>query len=166
MINVYIVNLGKYNKGINQGKWLELPCENIEEELASIDVVNGTAFEEYAIHDFEVDIDVKIKKDMSLECLNDLARTLEGLDDCDKNQLNAFLEAYGTSNIDYAIESFETDTAIFYDDCTLEEVAEQIVDEDSTIPEWIKNYIDYSSFAKDLSIDGYFETAYGVIVLA
>lgn len=39
------------------GKWVELPCEDLDEVLKEIEVVDGTAYEEYAIHDYESDIE-------------------------------------------------------------------------------------------------------------
>ncbi len=39
----------------------------------------------------------------------------------------------------------------------------QIMHEIYPIPDYLENYIDYSSFARDLSYDGYHETTKGVI---
>lgn len=49
MLKIYIANLGKYNEGELVGKWVELPCEDLDEVLKEIEVVDGTAYEEYAI---------------------------------------------------------------------------------------------------------------------
>lgn len=57
MLKIYIANLGKYNEGELVGKWVELPCEDLDEVLKEIEVVDGTAYEEYAIHDYESDIE-------------------------------------------------------------------------------------------------------------
>lgn len=38
---VFITNLGKYNEGELVGKWLDLPCDDLEEELASIGVAEA-----------------------------------------------------------------------------------------------------------------------------
>lgn len=38
MFKVFITNLGKYTEGKLVGKWLDLPCNNITEQLKSIDV--------------------------------------------------------------------------------------------------------------------------------
>lgn len=46
MLKIYIANLGKYNEGELVGKWVELPCEDLDEVLKEIEVVDGTAYEE------------------------------------------------------------------------------------------------------------------------
>ena len=33
MFRIFLTNLGKYNEGILIGKWVDLPCDNLEEEL-------------------------------------------------------------------------------------------------------------------------------------
>ena len=43
MLKIYIANLGKYNEGELVGKWVELPCEDLDEVLKEIEVVDGTA---------------------------------------------------------------------------------------------------------------------------
>lgn len=57
MLNIYIANLGKYNEGELVGKWVKLPCYNLKEVLKQIGVIEGTTYEEYAIHDYESDIE-------------------------------------------------------------------------------------------------------------
>ena len=39
MLKIYIANLGKYNEGELVGKWVELPCEDLDEVLKEIEVV-------------------------------------------------------------------------------------------------------------------------------
>lgn len=53
---VFITNLGKYNEGELVGKWLDLPCADIEAELAEIGVAPGTQYEEYFITDCENEV--------------------------------------------------------------------------------------------------------------
>ena len=36
MLKIYITNLGKYNEGELVGKWVELPCEDLDEVLKEI----------------------------------------------------------------------------------------------------------------------------------
>lgn len=54
-MNICIQNLGRYNEGILQFKWIELPMDedDITEALESIDVKDGTRYEEYMIADYE-----------------------------------------------------------------------------------------------------------------
>ena len=61
------------------------------------------------------------------------------------------------------------DDAIFYPGYTLEEVAEEYVNEclfDKNTPDIFRRYFDYEAFARDLSFDGYTETVHGVIYVA
>ena len=39
MLKIYIANLGKYNEGELVGKWVELPCEDLDEVLKEIKVL-------------------------------------------------------------------------------------------------------------------------------
>jgi antirestriction protein len=80
MFNVFITNLGKYNEGELIGKWLALPCEDIEAELAEIGVVPGTLYEEYFITDYENDVDYQVGEYESLGHLNELAEDLERIE--------------------------------------------------------------------------------------
>lgn len=109
MINIYIANLGKYNEGILKGAWLELPAteEEIQETMVKVGVATydeegnfsmgkeeGIYFyEEYAIHDWECDIDgLYINQYDSIEKLNEMAEQLEELDEYEKRCLDALIE--------------------------------------------------------------------------
>lgn len=163
MLKLYIANLGKYNEGELVGKWVNLPCEELGQVLEEIEVIEGTAYEEYAIHDYESDIDgLEVGEYESIWELNDLAEQLESLDDTQLEHLKAYMEAQGTA-LAYALENFE-DTN-FYQGMSLIDLAYELVDEGcfGDVADGLKNYIDYEAIAKDLGYDGYTETAYGVI---
>lgn len=166
MLKIYIANLGKYNEGELVGKWVELPCEDLDEVLKEIEVVDGTAYEEYAIHDYESDIEgLNIGEYDNIFSLNEIAEKLNELSDYDKNWLEAYLDASGEDLLT-ALEQFE-DNSYFYKDMTLEDVAEELVSEGcfGYIPDSIAIYIDYAAIARDLECDSYFETKQGVIYL-
>ena len=55
MFKVFITNLGKYTEGELIGQWLDLPCNNITEQLKSIDVRPNSKYEEAFITDYEND---------------------------------------------------------------------------------------------------------------
>ena len=136
------------------GKWLELPCNNIEEELADIGI------EEYVITDCENGWGYVEEID-DLEALNELAKKLENVDECgNANWLIAYMEATG-EGIESAIERYEYST--FYPEMDLEDVAREIVEDCYDLPENLERYFDYEAFARDLSFDNYSETEYGVI---
>lgn len=167
MLKIYIANLGKYNEGELVGKWVELPCENLAEVLKEIEVADGTRYEEYAIHDYESDIDgLQIGEYDNIFDLNEIAEKLNELSDYDKKWLEAYFEASGEDLLT-ALDQFEDDST-FYQDMTLEDVAEELVSDGcfGDIPDSIVNYIDYAAIARDLSFDSYYETKQGVIYLS
>ena len=84
MINVYITNLGKYNEGDLIGKWLELPAtdEEIENVLKEIGI-DGVLYEEYFFTDWEAIDGIEISEYSSLKELNEIAATLENLNEVD-----------------------------------------------------------------------------------
>lgn len=84
-INVYVANLGMYNEGVLRGGWITLPVRDDELDRflrETVGVAPHTAYEEYAIHDYErnglVDaFDMPIGEYSSLSDLNLLARVVE-----------------------------------------------------------------------------------------
>lgn len=160
---IYLTNLGMYNNGELVGKWVNLPCDNLLEELESIGVKAGTEYEEFFITDYENDWGVQVGEYDDLDTLNDLAQKLADVEDKgDGNWLRAFLEAY-SDDVEYALDNYE-DSA-FYPEMSLEEVAEELINECYEVPEGLENYIDYASYARDLGYDGYTETEYGTIYI-
>lgn len=159
---VFITNLGKYNEGELVGKWLDLPCDDIEEELASIGVADDTQYEEYFITDYENGWGYEVGEYESLETLNELAEQLADVDSCgDGDWLCAFMEAYN-DDLEYALDNYEK--SAFYPDMSLEEVAEEIINSCYNVPEELKAYIDYASYADNNLVD-YTETEYGTICI-
>lgn len=160
---VFITNLGKYNEGELVGKWLDLPCDDLEEELASIGVADDSQYEEYFITDYENDWDYPVDEYEDLWVLNELAEQLADIDDAgDGDWLAAYMEAEG-GNLEDALDNYENST--FYPEMDLEDVARDIIEECYNLPEIAKRYFNYEAFAGDLGFDGYTETSYGVIYL-
>ena len=71
MLNVFLTNLGKYNEGELVGKWVSLPCDDIEAELEEIGV-GAEPYEEYFI---------TVKAYLEVES-NDIEEALEALPRC------------------------------------------------------------------------------------
>lgn len=160
---VFITNLGKYNEGELVGKWLDLPCDDLEEELASIGVKEGTRYEEYFITDYENDWNYNVGEYENLTQLNELAKQLEEIDDKgDGDWLAAYMEVQG-GELEYAIEHYED--SVFYPGMSLEDVAYDIVENCYDLPEIAQRYFDYEAFARDLGFDGYTETEHGTICI-
>ena len=109
MIKLYLANLGKYNEGELKGAWIELPYtqEELEEKFVEIGIAHYDAegnyvpyvvetdekgyeymYEEYAIHDYETDLDIPINEYSSLSNLNTIA---ENVDENDIEYINILL---------------------------------------------------------------------------
>ena len=161
---IFLTNLGKYNEGELVGKWVYLPCDDLNAELESIGVKTGTEYEEYFITDYENDWGFEVGEYDNLYRLNDLAQRLADVDDKgDGDWLCAFMEADGSEDIEYALDNYEE--SVFYSGMNLEEVAEELINDLYGVAEGLKCYIDYASYARDLGCAGYTETEWGVIYL-
>lgn len=164
MFNVFITNLGKYNEGELVGKWLQLPCDDIEAELEEIGVADGTMYEEYFITDYQNEVDYTVGEYEHLEHLNELAEELEQIDyNGDGEVIAAIMEANGCE-LREAINTYNQGRYINYlQHETLVDLACELVEECYDLPEFALRYFDYEAFARDLRFDGYTETSYGVI---
>jgi antirestriction protein len=164
MFNVYITNLGKYNEGELVGKWLSLPCDDIEEELASIGVADNTLYEEYFITDYENDVDYQVGEYESLDRLNELAEELEQIDyHGDGEILGAIIEARGC-NLEEAIDIYNDGRYTSWLHCEqLKDVAYELVEAMTDLPEFALRYFDYEAYARDLGFCDYYKTSYGCI---
>lgn len=151
MINIYVANLSKYNEGRLVGEWLELPMheDNMNEIL---DKILGSD-EEYAIHDYECEINIEIKEYTNIFTLNE---TAERLEDFDIDIVNALLEIY--SDIDEVIEVIENGDFIILNNIKNEENLGYAAIEELDmleIPEHLKNYFDYQKYGYELTMDNW-----------
>ena len=147
-IRVYITNLAKYNNGVLQGKWIDLPLD--EDELqAELKEVLGTD-EEIFITDYEAPF--KIDEYDSITDLNALAEKLEELDEDHDIPRFIYLVNDGCT-YEQAFEEYED--VDFYPGLNLKALAEQFVEEGlfGEIPERLQYYIDYDAIARDLGVD-------------
>jgi len=154
-IRIYIANLAAYNSGILRGEWLDLPA-TADEISDTLKRVLGDHDEEYAIHDYEAPF--AISEYDGIDAINEIAEALT--DTTDAARFSYLLDQGYDKN--YALDNF--DDVTFYSDMTLEDVAAELVDDGcfGTIPDSLKNYIDYEAIARDLSFDSYCETTDGV----
>lgn len=86
---------------------------------------------------------------------------LDALTEEEQKTLMAYLEEI-SDDIDDALSMVKSGDAYLTGCKTLEEEAEQLVDEVTSV-EWIKHYIDINRLATDLSYDNYYETDWGVL---
>lgn len=156
---VFITNLGKYNEGELVGKQLDLPCADLEAELAEIGVAPGTQYEEYFITDYENEVGYEVHEYENVWALNELAERLDDVRDVD--WLLAYMDVTG-EELETAIDNYEEHSS-FYPGQTLEDVAYDLIHDCYKLPEIAERYFDYEAFARDLGYDGYTETDDGVI---
>ena len=162
-LSVYIANLDEYVKGNLVGDWVSLPIEknNFEDFLKTI----GNP-EEYAIHGFENNLGLnglKIGEYMRIEELNELGERIENIDPSEVDTFNALYEALG--DFEEALDCLESGGYTFYENMTMEEVAQEYIEGCYEIPSYLENYIDYKAVARDMRYDGYYDTEYGVIAI-
>ena len=156
MIRIYLTNLGKYNEGELVGKWVDLPTTNgFEEHLEEIGI--NEEYEEWFITDYETDITgLKVGEYDSIEDLNELAETLEDLDEYEREIVEAMIsEGY---DLEEALE--KKDDCMIYHDCNdMTDVAEQYAEETGlldSIPENLRYYFDFEAYGRDMGIEGTF----------
>lgn len=166
MLKIYLTNLGKYNEGHLIGEWVSLPITNEELEavyerigISEEPDEDGNYYEETFITDYETDLTgITVDEYDNLEELNELAETLEGLDDCEKEAVKAMLsEGF---DFDEALEKANDGDYMIYSDCEdMEDVAMQYAEETgllNSIPENLQSYFDFEAYGRDMSYEGQF----------
>ena len=155
-IKIYLTNLAKYNQGRLIGKWLELPLTD-EELKTEIREVLGND-EEYFCSDF--DAPFRIEEYENLLELSEFVEQLEELDEYDQEKVFYLLDIISYDR-EEAMERYED--VVYYQSMKLEDVASELIEEGvfGELTDTIKGYIDYEKLARDLSVDGYYETDTG-----
>jgi len=151
IIRIYVASLAKYNEGRLVGTWIDLPADDLWEQVE--EMLDGD--EEWAIHDYEAPFSIS-----EYENLDELNEAAELDEDYDLPRL-AYLVDQGY-NLDYALEHYEDVT--FYPDMNLEAVAVSLVEEGifGTISQSVLIYFDFEKLGRDLGYDGYDEQDSGV----
>ena len=183
MIKLYLANLGKYNEGILKGEWVELPLSEteLEEVMVNIGVAhydnegnfvpyvietdeNGYeyVYEEYAIHDYETDLNISISEYSSLNDLNAIAENVEKYE---LDYVNVLLDD-GVIDMKDLIEGDLEEIMQNYSFIELEpnmneeqEVGYAYVDEvcgglECLSKEILERYFDYEAFGRDILLSG------------
>ena len=183
MIKLYLANLGKYNEGILKGEWVELPLSETELEEAMVNI--GVAhydnegnfvpyvietdekgyeyvYEEYAIHDYETDLNISISEYSSLDNLNAIAENVEKYE---LDYVNVLLDdgAIGMKDlIEGDLEEIMQNHTFIELEPNMneeQEVGYAYVDEIYGGPEYLskeilERYFDYEAFGRDILLSG------------
>ena len=166
MLKGFVTNLGKYNEGILQGEWVTFPISEDELEEVFERIGINEIYEEFFFSDWECEFEHGLGEYENIDSVNELAENLEEIETYgEEDKLHAIIEATGYSLWE-AIRYI--DAADFFPGYTMEEVAEEYVNEwfvTPNTPDIFVRYFDYEAFARDIRFDGYTETDYGVICI-
>lgn len=177
MISVVIGSWGSYNECNERAlgsKWLDLSeysdWEEIEEELKKEGFKLDGIDEELFIQDIEgIPGNSRNWDYVNPQQLFETLLESGILDDYDLYELfEAYLEVNNFDDWENLVSSYGSrwgDDIILYRNQDMDDVAYDIMHECYEIPNYLENYIDYSSFARDLSYDGYYETSKGVLAI-
>lgn len=156
-MRIYVANLGRYNEGINQGAWLDLPMDDFNTDfpkfLKSIGV-DGVEYEEYAIHDYD-DCFFSIHEYESISKLNEYAEIIQNNTNYDKEQMDVL--AKWSSTINEFVEFIEEGEIEVRINTSLEDYAYEYIENTellSSLAENLQGYFDYAAFGRDMSYNG------------
>ena len=156
--SIYIANLRKYNEGYLVGGWLPLPTTEDELQEFLEDVVQiDDEHEEYAIHDYETDLDIKIGQYDDIMELSDQIEIIEGFNDYEYGALQAYLEAE-SSDLGDAIECVKRGHYTYFSDIdNYSDLGERFFNEygyASEVSEPMREYIDFKKLGEDYGENG------------
>lgn len=177
-MSIALTNLGKYNEGILDFVWLNLPASD-DEIAAAFDqievshddthyysdgrgrVVNFDdpemcgEYEEFFITDYECDF-YRVSEYENLNSLNEMAETIDNLQDYEMDIVKALIDDGYT--LEQALDA--KDDCIYWDDCdSMSDVAYRMIDKYGDldrIPEDLRDYFDYEAYGRNLETGGHF----------
>lgn len=158
---VYVGTYAKYNNGSIEGKWLDLEDYSDKEDFleACAELHKDESDPELMFQDFE-----GIPEGMISEShIDDDLWDWVNLDDDDKNLLKVYRDNIDTSGtLEDAQEAYEG-TFTSPEDWAEETLRDQGAL--ASMPENLRGYFDYASFARDCGFDGYTfaEVSYGEV---
>ena len=128
MIRGYITNLGAYNNGKLQGKWIEFPIDDTELEEVLNEIGINEFNEEYFFTDWETDWEIEPYKEWgeypNIDEVNDITNELYDIEnDNELEWLYAYMECTEAS-IREAIDDYQ-DRSIFYYNMDSSEITEE-----------------------------------------
>lgn len=152
-MNIYVANLAEYNNGKLVGEWIELP-QSKNDLHAILNEILGDD-EELAIHDYECDY-MQIGEYDNIFKLNEIAETMEGLEEYEQKALKAFLE--NGDDFIKALEKVNDGDFRIYSNCdSMCHVAMEIENECGFSQDQYDMYLDIDALARDIEIEYYSE---------
>lgn len=173
MVTIYLANLGAYNRGYLVGKHITLPVDEDKLKDAINEVLNGEEAvksrdfhdmvdEEYAVHDYETDLNIEVREYGNIWKLNEALQEVESLSEEDIDKVKAILDAGLEDNLMSIIN--ELDEYYVYENIHSDTDIGNYYLDDEDIPEYVKKYIDYESYGEDSRINELGEfTDYGYV---
>jgi antirestriction protein len=176
-IRVYVANLGKYNEGEIIGDWLNLPTtHNKIKNFLKNQVGLNSQYEEYCIHDYELDFNLGEYE--NLYDLNLLAVVLEQMSETEKTVVAAYCNYNGLKDTQHILNVCHQTNDIAYVELDAnalgskeEKLGYTTIDEINTdLKTTLEqcqigtslsayDYFDFEKYGRDLSInEGYFAT--------
>jgi len=168
MIRIYITDLAAYNQAKLIGKWITLPMESshLKSEIDEL-LKAGTKkckdenspHEEYFITDYDKTSHlawIEVGEYTDPFTLNSKLEELESLENDILEKIDILVREFSldSNNIDYLVE--ETDNLIEYEEDSIKEIAENYIEEVldlDSLPNIIRNNINYESIARDMKIE-------------
>ncbi len=148
---IYVACLAAYNNGYLHGQWIEANQDKddiyseIQKMLSKSPIPNS---EEWAIHDYEGFMGLRLSESEDIATVAEIAVMLE-------EHGEAWAKFAEYEGVEYAtLERFEEAYAGQWD--SEEDFAEDLANETMEIPKHLEYYIDYEKLARDLFINDYF----------
>ena len=151
-IRIYVADLSAYNAGILRGEWIDAnqDADSIREQIA--EMLAGSPepdAEEWAIHDYEGFEGIKLSEHEDIDTVAELAQAIE-------EHGEPFAIWWSNESRDGAeVERFEEQYRGEYR--SLEDWAEEFLEDTgglSEVPDSLRNYIDFASWARDAELSG------------
>jgi len=147
---IYVACLASYNNGILYGKWIDAsqPVDDIRNEinkmLADSPMVGA---EEWAIHDYEDFGSIDLSESEDLDTMSEIVAFIREHGDAGTEILN-----YHGNDLESAKRSMEEYCGAYDSE---EDFARGLMEDCYEIPDYLENYINYESFARDLFVNDY-----------
>ena len=163
----FITNLGKYNEGELIGEWVKFPT-SAEEIRAVFDRIGigqkddfGYTYEEWFITDYDCNVDGLYDKLGEYENLDELNYLAAKLDDMTQGEYAQFQAAMEMGNHCGSLQEMINLTEnldcydVYPDIHDHDDLGRYYIEELDAmqVPEYLRNYIDYESYGRDVAID-------------